>query len=133
MLICTQFHESQLSLRTRDTHKDHCTGLDGPLKDHFSTTYGILCESILNSSRYFHIVDGMIPDIMHDILEGTLQLHIKWLLKYLIIEEAFFPLDLLNTRICSFAYGPADTNNKPTIIGNETLTSNGNCVKQSCK
>ena len=70
---------------------------------------------------------------MHDILEGTLQLHMKQLLKYIILEESFLSLDLLNTRISSFVYGPADTSNKPTIISNETLTSNSNTLKQSCK
>jgi len=120
-------------LRTRETHSEHCSALGGPLHEHFSTTYGILAESVLNSSRYFHIIDGMIPDVMHDILEGTLQLHIKWLLKYLILEKNFFSLNSLNIRIQSFAYGPADTSNKPTIISNEMLVSNGNCLKQSCK
>ena len=90
-------------------------------------------ESILNSSQYFHVVDGMIPDVMHDLLEGTLQLHIKMLLKHFIIEQALFSLDMLNTGICSFAYGPADTSNKPSIISDDTLASNSNSLKQSCK
>lgn len=72
-------------------------------------------------------------DIMHDVLEGTLQLHIKYLLKYLILEENLFSLSLLNDRIQSFLYGSADTCNKPTIISNDTLMSSGNCLKQSCK
>ena len=75
----------------------------------------------------------MVPDIMHDILEGTLQLHIKYLLKHLILEENLFSLNKLNERIQSFLYGTADTCNKPTIISNETFMSSGNCLKQSCK
>ena len=120
-------------MRTRETHSYHCSGLGGPLDEHYSTTYGVRANSILNSSQYFHVVDGMIPDIMHDVLEGTLQLHIKHLLKYLILEQKLFSLNSLNERIQSFLYGPADTCNKPTIISNDTLTSSGNSVKQSCK
>ena len=47
------------------------------LHDHITTTYGLHRNSILNTSKYFHIVDGLAPDIMHDILEGSLQYEIK--------------------------------------------------------
>lgn len=73
---------------------------------------------------FFHVVDGIVPDIMHDILEGTLQLHIKWLLSYLILDKKMFSLDTLNGRMQSFNYGSVDSSNKPTPISN---------VKQSCK
>ena len=60
-----KFKESEFQLRT---------SLDAPsLRDHYATTYGVVQNSCLNSSRYFHVVDGMSPDIMHDILEGVLR------------------------------------------------------------
>ena len=120
-------------MRSRETHAHHCSGLGGPLHEHFSITYGVMSNSVLNSSRYFHVVNGTPPDIMHDILEGILQLHIRHLLKYLILQENLFSLDTLNERIQSFLYGPADTCNKPTTISNDTIISPGNCLKQSCK
>jgi len=51
--------------RSRETHEAHCMDLDGPLHNHLATTYGLNFDSVLNSSRYFHVVDGVIPDIMH--------------------------------------------------------------------
>lgn len=48
----------------------HCAGLGGPLNDHISTTYGIVRNSILNRLGYFHVVTGLVPDLMHNILEG---------------------------------------------------------------
>lgn len=74
-------------MRTREIHASHCSSLDGPLHDHIATTFGVTGNSSLNTSRFFHVVDGIVPDIMHDILEGTLQLHIKWLLHSHILEE----------------------------------------------
>ena len=44
-------------------------------------------DSILNSSKFFHIVDGLVPDVMHDILEGSLQYEVKELLKHFIHTE----------------------------------------------
>lgn len=81
--------------------------------------------------RYFHVVDGIVPDVMHDILEGTLQLHIKWLLKHF-INTGRISLATFNSRLKSFHYGPSDISNKPTPIAAETLFSSTNTIKQSC-
>jgi len=99
---------------------------------HIETKYGVCSESILNSSRYFHVVDGLSPDIMHDVLEGTLQLSLKQLLLYLIQEERLFTVETLNERIQSFDYGQMQAKNKPTPIKHTTLTSPDPCkLKQS--
>ena len=120
-------------LRSRTTHATHCADLDGPLHDHAATTYGVSCDSILNTSAYFHVVDGMVPDIMHDILEGSLQLHLKYLFKYCILQMKYFSLDTVNTRIYSFYFGTADATNRPSAIAPDVLTSSVNSVKQSCE
>ena len=39
-----------------------------------SKSYGINRESLLCNLNYYHIIDGIPPDIMHDILEGVLLL-----------------------------------------------------------
>ena len=43
--------------------------LEGPLHDHLATTYDIVRECILNSSKYFRVVNGLVADIVHDVLE----------------------------------------------------------------
>ena len=49
----------------------HCREAEGDLlSDHHAITNGVTRDSIFNRSRYFHVIDGMSPDIMHDILEG---------------------------------------------------------------
>jgi len=114
-------------------YNSHCEDLKNEsLREHYATTYGITDESVLNS-KYFHVVNGVIPDIMHDILEGAIQLHIKCLLQHLIVDEKMFTLSTLNNRILSFQYGPADNKNKPSIISHDTLISSGTTVRQSCK
>ena len=62
---------------------------------------------------------------MHDILEGTLPLTLKELLKYCIQEKQYFTLAQLNSAICAFKYGP-DKANKPCPITNiDHLKQNG--------
>ena len=118
----SQFTEGSFQRRSRKTHSLHCSYLNGPLRDHMATTYGIERNSILNTSRYFHVTEGMVPDIMHDVLEGCA-------LKYL-IEEGVVTLKYVNDQILHFPYASSDVRNKPTPIPEATLKSSDHSVKQ---
>ena len=120
------------------------------MHDHISTEFGIVRNSILNELDYFHVVSGLVPDIIHNILEGiccwhlvyvlddgfvcffiiigTLELCIRLLIIQYILIEKRFTLQKLNSRIDSFFYGP-DIANKPSPISAMHLT-NGH-LKQS--
>ena len=59
------------------------------LASHYSTTFGINNRSHLESLSYFSVAEGaMIPDVMHDVLEGVLPLELKLILKVWISEKA---------------------------------------------
>lgn len=62
----TSLMQYQFQVCTHGTHASHTKDLEGPLHDHIAITYGITDNLILNSCRYFHVVDGLVPDIMHD-------------------------------------------------------------------
>lgn len=89
-------------------------------------------DSILNTSQYFYVVDGLVPDIMHDILEGALQLQINLLIRQL-INSSYFSLKVLNSRIGSFSYGPVDVGNQPTPLPDKALGTPDRMLKQSGK
>ena len=68
---------------------------------HVSTTYGVVRDSILNDSKHFHVTDGLVPDVMHDVLEGCAPYVVKELLKYL-SQHSIVTLDELNTQtVCT--------------------------------
>lgn len=51
-------------------------------------TYGVNRESILNSLLYFDVANEcVVPDLMHDVLEGYLPYKIKLMLKHFIRWE----------------------------------------------
>lgn len=124
-----QFTAGSFQDRSRATHAQHCALLSGPLRDHAATAYGILRDSILNQSNFFHVTEGLVPDIMHDVLEGCAPYEVKELLKYL-QEEGFVNLQYVNEQIQSFAYAPPDVRNKPTPIPQTTFRSLDHSVKQ---
>lgn len=76
------FDSNMFQLRSDDAHLQYCNDLNGPLKDHISTTYGINRRSVLLDAPHYSMFNGGLPhDIMHDIFEGIAQYHIKLLLK----------------------------------------------------
>lgn len=71
-----------------------------------SQRYGIYRNSILNELSYFHVCSGtLLPDVMHDILEGALQCEVKLMLRVMVYEEGYFTLDNLNTRLENIELG----------------------------
>ena len=120
----------------RDIYEAHCHGLCGPLRDHFSTMYG------LNQCRYFHVTHGFVPDIMHDILEGThdfnyskyssaigislppgsLKLNVKLLLHQYVYNG-------FSEQVSAFNFGN-DSKNKPSHMSKNHLKQGGE-LKQS--
>lgn len=125
-----QFNESSLLPRTVEIHSRHCDELNGPFEEYNAVTNGVVRNSILNECRFFHVITGMPPDIMHDTLEGMLQVTTLQLLRQMIHEQKRFRLHTLNSRIVSFPYGP-DSRNKPVPLKDKEpiLTS----LKQSGK
>lgn len=84
------------------------------------STTGIKTTCLLNDLHNFHVTNNFAPDIMHDLLEGVCSLEVHLVLETL-IEEGYFTLDLLNSRITGFDYGIPDAKNKPSLISANKL------------
>ena len=78
--------------------------------------HGVVRDSTLNSSKYFHVTEGLVPDVMHNVLEGCAPYILKELLKY---------LDQNNIITV-----PLDARNKPTQIPGSTFSSSDHTLKQ---
>ncbi|XP_065897824.1 uncharacterized protein [Dysidea avara] len=105
--IQLKFHEKYFDLRTPLTHQDHCQLLkDNPtIRDHYSMALGVNRESILNSLVYFDVADEcVLPDLMHDMLEGYLPYKTKLMLNYF-ISIGLFSNDDINNLMSNFDYG----------------------------
>ena len=76
--------------------------------------------------------DGsLIPDLLHDILEGMLQYEVKLLLQCFVSFESYLTLDTLNSKLENVELGSAESKNRPTSISLKTLNSDGNSLKQN--
>lgn len=101
---------------------DHSGQCEGPLRDHYSKTYGINRRSILTKVSNFSLFNGGLPlDFMHDVLEGVAQHEIKLLVRHC-VEQKYFTIEEYNRRLVFFNYGDSETD-RPSIINRDILCS----------
>lgn len=95
--------------------------------------FGVKRESVLNTSKYYHVVEGLASDIMHDVLEGAIQKVTKLILVVLICE-GHLSVDVLNEKIHNFTFRATDLKNKPeSNLSQATMHSAESTLKQSGK
>lgn len=63
--------EDSCQLRSPETHFEQCRLLEGPLKSHYSTNFGINRCSVLEDVPGFSVATSLPHDIMHDLFEGV--------------------------------------------------------------
>ena len=120
-----------------------------------SMEYGINLQSCLLDLKYFDVCGGgLLPDIMHDVLEGALQYELKLLLQYCIKDKRFFQvlIDIvMNVSVFNFSHVFTATeflqlsalnemiennelghmeSDRPAPITAKTLSSKDKCLKQ---
>ena len=129
-----QFLESQFQLRNKEDHEKQCNMLKNDDSGKCSKEFGIYRNACLNELKYFNVCDGsLIPDIMHDMLDGVLQYEVKLMIQYMITIEHYFTLDMVNTKLENLDLGTSESKNRPTSIPHTTFTSDGNSLKQNGK
>lgn len=75
---------------------------------------------------YFHVTNGLVPDIIHDVLEGGVY-------KKYAHSNRYFQFNDLNEVIKLFPYGFTDAKNKPSSFNSSLLTSSDHGLRQSGK
>ena len=79
----------------------------------FSSIYGLKGQSPLNRLSYFHVVDGLPPDIMHDLFEsGVVSTTLEAVVAHY-IAKGIFSVNYIEGRIEKFPYAKCDKTNKP--------------------
>ena len=97
-------------LRTKEIYDYTINQLSGD--PGISSAYGIKEKSCLNDLHYFHVAEGLPPDIAHDIFEGVAVDVISNII-HLLLEEKLITLEDINNKISCFSYSNVDKSNKP--------------------
>ena len=108
-------------LRDKASYNTLIAELGGPDDDHYARTYGIIRHCILNAIPHFHVLEGLVPDIMHMFLEGICRLVLKLLLRYIICTQRYISMEIFNMRLSVFDFGHCDSSNTPTPLSRTNL------------
>ena len=112
--FCHKFSEADHAPRTLNDHICQCETLE--TDEDASTQFGINRKSILTELQYFNICNGaLVPDIMHDVLEGLLQYEAKLLLSHL-VSNHILHLPELNHIIENIELGYMEASSRPSPI-----------------
>jgi hypothetical protein len=108
--------DSKLVYRTKETHALHCKGLLTSAAENFNKLCSITHDSIFNELIHFNVIGGMVPDVMHDLLEGVLPRTICSMLLDHIKTKKYYTIEQLNHALKNFKYGQSEVKNKPFLI-----------------
>ncbi len=118
--LCAQFNEGDFVLRTLEEHVKQCDLLDSdPQK---SIEYGINFRSALMSLQYLNVCSVLVPDVMHDILEGVVQYELKLLIRHC----GYFRARTLEHNMTAFELGYMEATSRPTPITSKTIQTKDN-------
>lgn len=118
-------------LRTVEHYNDQIQLIKNSTKVDWNATYGIERYCVLNDLKYFHIIDGMVPDIMHDIDEGVIPFALRCFFNYL-MEKNVFTEKAIKSKVECFDYGWNNRRNVPTNIGLQKKTLGLNAMQVHC-
>ena len=104
------FKCDKLHRRTKAEYNDIVSKLHTP--NYNSSETGIKKGCVLNELQYFHCIDNIVVDSMHDLLEGVAPYEISLIVQSL-IEIGYVTLGEVNEGINLFSYSLCDINNRP--------------------
>ncbi|XP_065654852.1 uncharacterized protein LOC136081466 [Hydra vulgaris] len=102
--------ESQCILRTKTSHDYHVNSV--LIDPTLMPVYGVKKECPFSILNYFHPIDSMPQDILHDILEGLMSVNFKVVIKGL-VKDKFLTICELRNILKNFKYGITERCNKP--------------------
>ena len=86
-----QFCEDDFVLRSQEQYLQQCEDLETSQYDYYSKEYGINIRSVFTQLKYYNFCNGsLLADVMHDILEGVLQVEVKLVLHHCIRLKRYF-------------------------------------------
>ena len=92
-----------------------------------SMEFGVNVRSVLMDLQYFDLCSGaLLPDVMHDLLEGVLQYEGNLVLQHCIDRSRYFTLTSLSKIMDNIELGYMESDDRPTLITARVLHSEKN-------
>lgn len=124
---CISFHSLLRMKREGEEHLRHCDDLDKAgtqaERAELSKSFRINYRSCFLELDHFDLCSGaLLPDPMHDLLEGVLQYEAKLILNYSIMQEKYLSFSRFCDLLESIELGYMEVDDRPTPITRSLLT-----------
>ena len=118
------FRDSQFTSRNLEQYCQQCTDIETApteaTKKDFETTYGIVKRSLLSELCHFDITKQLPQDLMHVLLEGSVQYEVRFILQHF-FDSGILTLRQLNNAFCQLSLGYHDEKNRPPLLRETTF------------
>ncbi|CAC5426219.1 unnamed protein product [Mytilus coruscus] len=108
------FESDMFNMRTQEMYDEQVRLVQA--HPELSSLYGVKRNSPLNSLDFYHVINGMPPDLAHDLFEGVVSEVMTNVIRGCVVA-GYFSLDYLNDKILSFPFANVDKRNKPSKVG----------------
>lgn len=129
--IQTSCRESPHKARNKKNYEEQLSKINDATKVDYKSTKGIARYCRLNDLEYYHMFDSMVPDIMHDLNEGTIPFLLKKLFEHC-IENKIFSEQYISQKIQYHDYGYLNKKNVPSLINISKENLNQNASQLLC-
>lgn len=102
------------------------------VKQNVIATMGVKRRCRFNDLKFFHILNNMSVDLMHDVNEGVILYCLFDFFHLIVKTEKILTEHELQQRIRDFNYGQTSKHNKPSLINIEKKTLNQNASQLYC-
>lgn len=117
--------------RTKESYHDAVKVVQNSAKIDYKLTFGLREMCVLNELKYFHIIDNLNVDIMHDLCEGTVQTALFHFFKYILAKRVLSEKELID-RITFFDYGILSRHCYPSRLTLDRKNLNQNASQIKC-
>lgn len=121
--------ENKRKRRTKTKYANHVKAAEEGLDYTLSKGVKKVCK--FNDLKYFHILDNMALDVMHDVNEGAISFCLLNFFK-LILKQTNLKLGEIQQRVRDYNYGHTYRYNKPSFLSVEKDNLNQNATQLYC-
>lgn len=127
----SSFKENRTKLRSIEKYNRSLQALKQLTKVDYVLTKGVKRICNLNTLKYFHTVENICVDIMHDLSEGVLPYLLKCIINYLITKQ-ILTMSMIVSKIQFFDYGKLNRKNAPSMLIFDKQNLNQNASQSLC-
>lgn len=128
----TMIKENKRKRRTKKNYESHVERANNKnIQQDFTATKGIKKSCKFNDLKYFHVLDNMSVDVMHDINEGVIAYCLHDFFN-LIVKKKILAIGEIQKRVRDFNYGNTQKYNKPSLINVDKHNLNQNASQLYC-